>query len=496
MAATKDGAMERIGKRKFIASAVWKMTDSVVSQGISLIISIVLARLLLPENYGLIAITTIFINLTTMIVQGGFSTALLRLEKVDNIDYSNVFFFSLAVAGVLYAAFFFGAPLIALYYSEPLITRVIRVQMLSLFICSLGTVRTAMATREFRFRDLCLTDLISNTISGVFSIYFAYRGYGVWALVIHTLSKDTLGCIILFFFYKWKPTLVFSWQRIKTLFSFSIWVLIGTLLDFTSNNIYAAVIGKKYSKTELGYYSKGGQFPEMLCLHTIGAITSVLLPTMTSYKSDLCSLKNVVRKIITMSAFVIFPMMVGLATTSKGIVLFLFTEKWLPCYPVMISMSIYYLVQPIRSVNMQLIYCVGSSKTTAKVELIRLFMMISALFIGIQVLHCSIYGLSVAVSLVAILVALLTQIYSVRLIGYSFSEWIKDICPAALLSCAMGAIVLLLGLLPIHPTALLLIQILIGVTFYALMARALKIPDYFTLLQIITDMLNKRKGKE
>lgn len=484
--------MPNVDRQIFAISALWKMLESFSTKGVSVIISIILARLLMPENYGIVALTSTFISISTMLVQSGVNTALIREKSIDDLDYSNAFFFTMTIASVCYMFFFYAAPYIANFYNEAVIAPVLRVQMLSLFLCAIGTIRNAMIVRQFRFKALCVTNLIANIIGGITGVILAYKGFGVWALVFYTLIRDGLCTFLLFFCVKWNLTFTLSFVRIKKLVSFSSWLLLATVFDFCGNNIFNTVFGKHYSMAELGYYNRGMQLPELISLHTFGAITTVMLPAMSNSQHEKERLKNITQKLVSISSYIIFPLMVGLSIIGEKIVVLLFTEKWSLCVPILWAASLNFGVNILRSINMQLIYAVGNSKLGVKIEFVRFIMLICSITIGIGILNFNIYNLAFLSAIIAIIVVLITQYHAKKIIGYLYKEWLHDILPAFFLSIAMSIITLLAGYVRLPSTPLLFFQIFVGVVSYIIFSSLFKVQSFIDILNILSQFLKKR----
>ena len=480
--------MSNISKKTFVSSAAWKMVESLSTRGVSLLISILLARMLLPEDYGVVALTAIFINLSSSLVTSGLGTALVRKEKVDNVDYTTVFIFCMMIAAVLYVVCFFAAPFIADFYNEPMVKPVLRVQMLSLFLCALGVVRGAMITRQFQFKAQFITNFIATVIGGAAGIAMAYLGWGVWALVFYTLIQSGAYSIILFFFVKWKPSREISFQRVKALLSFSSLVLIAGVVDFLANNIPSSVYGKRYSVETLGYLTKGNQLPELVCLHTFGAISAVLLPAMAGSQSDLPRLKAITRKIVSMSAYILVPMMVGLAFVGERTVIFLFTEKWLPSVPLLYAACISYGLNPFRAINMQLIYALGNAKKATVIEIIRFIMSITWMGIGVFILKLPLVSVALFGSVIPVLVVLITQVVVKGYIDYTFREFFADIATPLIMSAAMAVFVYLVGLLQLNNLLVLILQVTTGICVYLVLSVITKNPCLAEAFNILKGM--------
>lgn len=485
--------MSAVTKRVFVTSALWKMLESLSTKGTSLIISIILARLLLPKDYGIVAISDIFISFSGIVIQNGLSVSLIRKTDADELDYSNALFLCLTIAAICYVAFWILAPAIADYYNQPILVLVLRVQMLLLFLTAFSTVTGAVSIRQFRFRDACVANLLATIIGGGVGIILAYCGRGVWALIVYTLVRDLAGNILLYLFIRWKIILQVSYERIKTLVSFSWWLLWASILDFGGNNIYNTVFGKRFSAQDLGYRNKGYQLPELLCLHTYGAISNVLLPAMAEQQNDNLQLKKVTRKLVSMSSYIIFPMMAGLTVTGNRLIIFLFTDKWLPCVPILWAACLNYSMQPFRSINMQLMNAFGDSKIVLLYEVCRFTILAVSMTISIAFFRLNIYGVSAVGAVVMIIVALITQGYAKKKINYGYLEWLNDMAPTFLVSLMMSVAVYFIGFMQGKNTVILFIQIGAGVAIYVMLSMLFCVPAFKECLDIVKDM---RKGRE
>ncbi len=483
-----------VNRRTFATNSIWKMVETLLSKGVSTIISIVLARILLPYDYGVVAITSIFIHFSAIVIQGGLSTSLVRKKDIDNLDYSVALYFSLFVATVMYGIFYFATPFIADYYNEPLLVSVLRVQLIDLFFYSFAIVQNTIVVREFRFKELCLVSFLANLIGGVIGVIMAYLGYGVWSLVAYTLTKDFLSSFILLIRVKWMPTFSFSISRLKSIFKVSSWIFFGTVLDFVSNNVYNTVFGKKYTKDDLGYYTKGAQLPELVCLHTFGALSSVLLPTLSEHQDYPEKLKQILRKMVSLTSFVIFPMMGGMAVVGRSLIHFVFTEKWLPCVPILWATCATYSFNVFRSLNMQLIYASGESKKSFYIDAFRCILLITSVSIGIFVFDYNIYMVAFNTSLITVIVVIVTQWFCKNISGYTIMEWIKDMLPATMLTIVMCIIIYLLGgiLTQSHYIMVLLIQVVTGIFVYVFGAILFKIPAFYEIKKIVFELLKGR----
>ncbi len=481
----------QINKRQFAVNSFWKILEQFSAKGISMIVSIVLARILLPSDYGLIALTTVFTNLSDILIDAGFSTTLIRKETVDDYDYSAVFSVSSSMAAVLYVLLFFSAPYVANYYASPDLTLVLRIVGLTFFLQSFSAVRNGIVNRNMQLRLLFICNISASIVSGVIGIAAAYKGFGVWALVAQRLTQQMVSTAILFIKVKWKISWKFDWLRIKQMLSFSMGVVGSSLLYYFGGNIYSVAIGKKYSVTDLSYYDKGDQLPRQFSLYTFGAMSNVLLPTISSSQSDLERVKHIIRKVVGMTSFLIMPLMVGMALVSREMIILLFTDKWLSSVRIMQCACLSYLATPYMLINIQVFFALGKSQLRVKTEIIRLIMLALGLLIFGFALDCSMNVLTLVGAVIAVLIALVTYYEAQKLINYRLREVLKDMWKPAVASITMGAVILTVGV--VHPIisniVSLGVKIVIGIVVYGVCAIVLKIPE----LKEITDLICRRK---
>ena len=357
---------KRISKSKIVSSLVWKLLERGGTQGIQLIIQIVLARLLLPEDFGTIAIVLVFINFARVFVDSGLNTALIQKKKADELDFSSVFYASLVIAVFLYIVIFFSAPFIAGYFEDSDLVQILRVLSLSLIIGAVNSIQDAFVSRNMMFKKLFYSSLGAVLVSGTIGIVAAYAGLGVWALVIQNILSQVTTTIILWFTIKWRPILKFSFERIKTLFSFGSKLLASSLLYTLYVDFRTLIIGKMYTSSSLGYYNRGQQIPSALVGSLNGSIQAVLFPTMSTLQDDKDGLKRAIRRSVKTSTFLIFPMMFGLAAVSEPVVKILLGTKWLPAVPFLQIFCLYYAFNPVHSAKQEAIKAIGRSDILLK----------------------------------------------------------------------------------------------------------------------------------
>ena len=458
-------------KSKVLSGLFWKIMENGGVQGVQFIVSIVLARLLSPDEYGIISLLTIFITIANVFIQSGFNTALIQKKDADELDFCSVFYLSLGVAAILYAILFVGAPAIGAFYEKPELSPVLRVLALILFFGAFTSVQTALVSRQMQFRKLFFSSLGAVVVSGVLGIAAAGLGAGVWALVLQQLSYQLMCGVILWFTVKWRPQLKFSFERVKTLFSFGWKLLCSSLIDTVYNNIYGLIIGKVYNSEMLAHYDKGNQFPMLLVNNINGAIQSVMLPALSSSQDEKERMKALMRRSIATSSFLVVPMMAGLMAVAEPMISLLLTDKWLPCVPFLRLMCISYAFWPIHTANLQAINAMGRSDVFLKLEIIKKIIGVTALMISLP------FGVFVMVALkpvVSLIATFVNAWPNKKLLGYSVKEQWIDILPSFVLSAVMGFAVYGLQFLGMGTFVTLCVQILVGVALYVLLLGYLR----------------------
>lgn len=476
-------------KSKVLSGLFWKVMENGGVQGVQFVVSIVLARLLSPDEYGIISLITIFITIANVFVQSGFNTALIQKKEADELDFCSVFYLSLGVAAILYAILFVGAPAIGAFYEKPELSPVLRVLALILFFGAFTSVQTALVSRQMQFRKLFFSSLGAVVVSGVLGIAAAGLGAGVWALVLQQLSYQLMCGVILWFTVRWRPHLKFSLERVKTLFSFGWKLLCSSLIDTVYNNIYGLIIGKVYNSEMLAHYDKGNQFPMLLVNNLNGAIQSVMLPALSSSQDEKERMKALVRRSIATSSFLVVPMMAGLMAVAEPMISLLLTDKWLPCVPFLRLMCISYAFWPIHTANLQAINAMGRSDVFLKLEVIKKVIGVAALAISVP------FGVFVMVALKPVVSLISTFVNAwpnQMLLGYHLKEQWADLLPSFALSAVMGIVVYGIQFFGMSPLLTLCIQVFAGIAIYAILAWVFKVETFRYLLETAFGFLKKR----
>lgn len=473
-------------KEKVAKGLFWKLLENGGAQGIQFVIAIILARLLSPSEYGVVGIIMIFITIANVFVQNGFSTALVQKKDADQVDFSSVCYFELAAALVLYGILYGAAGQIAAFYGIEELKPIVRVLAVVLFPGAVISVQTAYVSRTLEFKGLFLSTLAASVISGAVSIFLAWRGLGVWAMAGQQITYYLALMLVLFLTVSWKPRLFFSMGRIKTMFSFGWKLLCASLLDTIFNNLYGLLIGKIYNEELLGSYNRGEQFPKLIAGNLGAAIQAVLLPAFSARQDDMAQIKQMARRAVQISSFVVLPMLMGLFGVADTLVLALLGEKWLICVPFLRIMCIAYCFWPIHITNLQAINALGRSDIFLKLEIIKKTLSILALVIGMR------YSVYVMVGLKAFQDFLCTFINAApnrRLLNYSILKQWQDVMPPAALSAVMCLMVMAsgawLGMLP--AAARLGVQVMIGMAVYLFLAWALKMKSFGYLWNLVKE---------
>lgn len=473
---------QNITNHSILMNLFWRFSERTAAQGVGFIVSVVLARLLTPEDYGLIGLITVFISVATVFVSSGFGNALIQKKSATQIDFSSVFYFSILMGIIMYVILFICAPVVAGFYNEPLLTSIIRVLSLSLIIAGVNSVQQAYISKTMQFKRFFFSTIIGTLISAVIGIYMAYKGFGVWSLVAQTLSNQIIDTCILWFTVKWRPTLEFSIVKMKGMFSYGWKLLFSSILDTVYINLYSLVIGKFYSTKDLGYYNRGKNIPNMVITNINGSIQSVMFPAFSNCQGDKVRLKTMVRRSIMTSTYIIMPAMIGLAAVAKPLTVLLLTEKWLPSVPLMQFSCFILAFWPIHTTNLQAINAVGRSDIFLKLEVIKKVIGFSIMVISIPM---GLYAMMIGNCFSAVISSFLNASPNKKLLNYGYKEQVMDIIPALFLSILMGGVVFLLSFIDMGNLSMLICQVIIGAVIYIIGSKILKLESYKYIIGII-----------
>lgn len=477
-----------MGNTSVINNFIWRLAERCGAQLVTFIVSIVLARILAPEDYGTIALVTVFTTILQVFVDSGLGTALIQKKDADDLDFSSVFFFNFAVCLVLYLGMFIAAPFIAEFYNDASLTQVVKVISLTIVISGVKGIQQAYVSRHMMFKRFFFSTIGGTIFSAFFGIALAYAGFGVWALVAQQLSNTVIDTLILWLTVKWRPKLMFSWTRLKGLLKFGWKLLVSALLDTGYSNLRNLIIGKMYSSSDLAFYNQGDKFPKVIVTNINTSIDSVLLPTMSSAQDDRECVKNMTRRAIKTSTYVMAPLMMGMAFCAEPIVQLVLTDKWLPCVPYLRIFCITYMFWPIHTANLNAINAMGRSDWFLKLEIIKKIMgmtiLLSTMWFGVMVMA---YSLLVS----NVLSQIINSWPNRKLLNYSYLDQVKDFAPGILLAVFMGVCVYFIGYIPLPTIVTLVIQIIAGATIFITLSAILKLEEFEYLTGMIKSFLER-----
>ena len=467
---------------------IWRLAERCGAQLVTFIVSIVLARILAPEDYGTIALVTVFTTILQVFVDSGLGTALIQKKDADDLDFSSVFFFNFVVCLILYLGMFIAAPFIAEFYNDASLTPVVRVISLTIVISGVKGIQQAYVSRYMMFKRFFFSTIGGTIFSAFLGIALAYSGFGVWALVAQQLSNTAIDTLILWLTVKWRPKRMFSWTRLKGLLKFGWKLLVSALLETCYNNLRNLIIGKMYSSSDLAFYNQGDKFPKVIVTNINTSIDSVLLPTMSSAQDDRERLKNMTRRAIKTSTYVMAPLMMGMAFCAETIVHLVLTDKWLPCVPYLRIFCITYMFWPVHTANLNAINAMGRSDWFLRLEVIKkavgMTLLLSTMWFGVMAMACSLLVSNV-------LSQIINSWPNSKLLNYSYLDQVKDFAPGILLAVFMGVCVYFIGYIPLPTILTLVIQIIAGAAIYIVLSAILKLEEFEYLTGMIKSFLKR-----
>lgn len=481
-------AEEKNLKEKALGGFLWRLAERTGVQGIGFIISLLLARLLTPNDYGTVALVTIFITILNVFIDAGLPIALVQKKDADDLDFSSVFFFNMFMCISLYILMFFCAPFIAKFYKNLELVPLIRVISITLIISGIKGVQFAYVSKNMIFKKFFFSTLGGTIFSGALGIFLAYKGYGSWAIVFQQLSNNVIDTAILWLSVKWRPKMKFSFNRLKGLFSYGWKLLISGLIDTLYNQLRQLIIGKVYSSSDLAYYNKARNFPNMIVTNVNTSIDSVLLPSMSSAQNSKESVKAMTRRAMKTSTYVMAPLLMGLAACGKSIITILITDKWLPSYPFMVIFCITYTFYPVHTANLNAIKSLGRSDVFLKLEIIKKIVGITAILITFRI---SIMAMACSLLVTSVLNQIINSWPNKKLMNYSYLEQLKDILPGIGLAAFMGVCVYCINLLHLNMWLTLIIQVPLGAVIYIGLSVLFKLESFTYVWNMINPLLRK-----
>lgn len=472
---------------KVFSNFIWRFAERCGAQLVTFIVSIVLARILTPSDYGTIALVTVFTTILQVFIDSGLSTALIQKKDADDLDFSSVFYFNFVICIILYLIMFVSAPFIADFYKDSSLVSIVRVISLTLIISGVKGVQQSYVSRHMLFKRFFFSTIGGTIFSAILGIIMAYAGFGVWAIVFQQLSNNAIDTLILWITVKWRPIKKFSWSRLKNLLSFGWKMLASSLLDTVYNNLRNMIIGKLYTSADLAFYNQGDKFPKLIVTNINTSIDSVLLPTMSNEQDNHVRVKDMTRRAIKISTYIMAPLMIGLAFCAKPIVQIVLTDKWLPCVPYLQIFCISYLFWPIHTANLNAIKAMGRSDLFLKLEVIKKFMGMILLLITMNI---SVMAMAYSLLISGLISQVINSWPNRYLLKYSYIDQIKDILPNIVMALIMGGFVYFISYLNLPILVSLVVQILSGGIIYLILSILTKNDSFIYLINI----LKSRKG--
>lgn len=458
-------------RKKTASGFVFKFAERAGAQGIRFIIQLLLARLLLPEEFGIIALVSVFIEICDVFVTYGFGNSLIANKDSDSADFSTCFYFGLLLSLVVYIIVFSASPFIASFYNNSELTPVVRVMALRIPVAAFNTVQQAYVAKNMWFKKFFYATLIGTVVSGVVAIIMAYMGFGIWALVEQYLGNVMMDTVCLWVIVGWRPTLEFSFTKLKAIYSYGWKILVVGLIDMVYSKLRSLVIGKKYSSEDLAFYTRGYLFPSFGMRLIEPTVNSVLFPALSQCRDDQLEMKNITKHVVLVSTYLLYPFMIGLAVIAKPLVVLLLTEKWLPCVVYLQIGCIANLFRPQQFINNSIIKASGRSDLLLKLDIVKKIIGVILLLISMQ------FGvLWIAWSLVAIyFISMIINIAPNRkILNYGYREQFSDVFKNMFPALIMGAGTYLISYLKIDYFLMIVVQIIIGVLIYLGLSIVLK----------------------
>lgn len=481
-------------KNKAFSGMIWKFMERICAQVVSLIVSIVLARILMPDDYSIVSIVTIFFTFCNVFISGGLNTALIQKKDADVEDYSTVLHTSMFAALILYMVMFFLAPSIANLYNKQILIPVIRIMSLTFFINAFKSVLSAYTSSNLQFKKFFFSTIVGTIISAFVGIYMAINGYGAWALVAQQMTNSLLDTLILYLTTKYRIIFKVSFKKLKSLFSYGWKIFVSSIISVIYDQINPLIVGVKYTSKDLAYYSKGQSYPGLINSTISDTLQSVLFPIMSKVQDNKEMVLSVTRKYIKVASYVIFPMMIGLFSASDIFVEVVLTEKWLPIVPYIQIFCFSYMLNIIQVGNLQAIKAIGRSDITLILEIVKksFYLIIIILFVILSK-NPIVLALS---SIVCTVFATVVNTYPNRkLLGYKYKYQLSDLLPNLIISIIMGIVVYLMKYIQISKFLILILQVFIGVIIYILLSKLTKNENLYYLIDYIRSYFRKRDAK-
>lgn len=476
-------------KHKTVNGLIWSGLDNFANLGIQFFVGVILARILTPHEFGLIGILMTFVAISQSIVDSGFSQALIRKQDCDDVDYSTVFYFNLAIGVLFYFLLFFSAGYISRFFNEPQLNQIIKVFSIIIVVESFTVIQRTILIKRVDFKLQAKISVVSTIVSGVLAIVMAYNHFGVWSLVALHVGRRSLNSLLLWRWNRWSPLWAFSKESFKELFAFGSKLLVTGLLNTVFKNIYFLVIGKYFSAQTLGFYTRADEFKRAPADNLSVIISRVSYPILASMQNDIPRLRSNYKKLIRSTMLITFVLVLGMAAVAEPMIITLIGEKWRPSIIYLQMLSFVGMMFPLQALNLNMLQVCGRSDLFLKLEVIKKILSVPVIVIGV------IWGVKVMIVgmiVNAFIGYYINSYWSGKLIGYSLKHQVADVLPSFFIAITMSVIVYILGLiLPFSYLWILITQIIAGATFVILFCEISQFKDYVFMKELILEKIKE-----
>lgn len=479
-------------QQKTFSGMIWTFAQHFSLEGFGFVQGIILARLLVPKDYGLVAMTQIFFAIARVFIDSGFGNALMRKKNRKEIDYSTVFYTNVVLTFFFAVALFFSAPLIADFYNEPILREIVRANAILLVLNSVNAVQATRLRINLQFKIFGFISVVSSVTVGIVTILFAYLGYGVWSLIYPNFLTPFLHYFMYWYYQRWRPKLQFSWKIWREYFAYGSNLLLASLITKIWDNLYPFIIGKKFSAVDLGYYSRAHGYANLPATSFQGTLNSVTFPVLSSIQDNDSRLRDAYRRLIRVSGYVVFPMLMGLAALAKPVIIVLITDKWAASIPYLIVICFSVMLRPIQVLNLNLLKVKGRSDLVLKLEVIK---KIIFLVVILFTMNFSVMAMCIGGVLSSHIALFINTYYTGKLINVGYFVQMKDLLPSFLFSFTMGLLVYGSTFVFYNMFVQLIVGIVIGVTYYYLVSVIFKSHELEYIKLILRENLVKRFRK-
>lgn len=477
-----------ITRKKVITNVLWGFGERVCAQLVSFVVSIIIARILSPKDYGTIALVVVFLDILQIFVDSGLGNALIQKKDADDIDFSTVFLFNIFFCIILYLCIFYLSPLIANFYNNEQLTKIIRVLSISILISGIKNIQYSYVSKNLIFRKFFFATIIGTIIAAVVGIVMAYRGYGVWALVAQQLTNNLIDTIVLWFTVKWRPKLVFSITRLKQLYSYGWKIFVTALINCIYNKLREILIGKIYSSEDLAYYNKGNSLAYLIVINVDGSISNVILPAMSNVQDELENIRRLMTKLLEITTYILVPCLIGVAAIANNLIKVLLTEKWINCVPFLQVFCISFIFYPFYTANLSAVKAIGKSDVFLKLEILKKIIGFIILIISVKF---GPFVMALTFLFERIIEVFIDSFPSKKLLGFSIFKQIKCVYSNYIISTIMGICVFLIGNININVVFMLFLQIIAGIILYVLLSILFKNKTFFYLINMVKSKLGR-----